>query len=139
MAEIVTAEIWLYSKLHGDSTLLALCPGGVFTWPVPATYSGQYVLYQMQSGMDIRGNGPARIGVNGLWLVRAVAEALSFGGNLQSAANRIDVLLQAASSTSSLSAGVVWACVRVEPFQLVELADGRQFRHLGGIYRIWVQ
>lgn len=137
MAEIVTAETWLYSKLHGDSTLLALCTGGVFTWPVPATYTQPYVLYQMQSGMDIRGNGPGRIGVNGLWLVRAVFEAMSYAGNLQSAANRIDTLLQAASGTAT--GGTVWACVREQPFQLVEVADGRQFRHLGGLYRIWVQ
>lgn len=137
MAEIVTAETWLYTKLHGDSTLLALCTGGVFTWPVPATYSQPYVLYQMQSGMDIRGNGPTRIGVNGLWLVRAVFEALTYTGNLLSAANRIDVLLHAASGTAT--GGVVWACVREQPFQLVEVADGRQFRHLGGLYRLWVQ
>lgn len=137
MSEIWTAESWLYSKLHGDATLLALVPGGVYTWPVPANISGAFVLYQMQSGMDIRGNGPGRIGVNGLWLVRAVFEALSFGGNLQTAANRIDTLLQAASGTAT--GGVVWACVREEPFQLVEVADGRQFRHLGGTYRIWVQ
>ncbi|MBP8291937.1 MAG: hypothetical protein KAX65_04140 [Caldilineaceae bacterium] len=137
MAEIVTAETWLYTKLHGDATLLALVPGGVYTWPVPATYSGQYVLYQMQSGVDIRGVGPSRLGVNGLWLVRVVAEALSFGGNLQTAANRLDVLLQAASGTAT--GGTVWSCVREQPFQLVELANGRQFRHLGGIYRLWVQ
>lgn len=137
MSEIFTAESWLYSKLHGDSTLLALVPGGVYTWPVPANVAGAFVLYQLQSGVDIRGVGPARIGVNGLWLVRAVAETNSFGGNLLAAADRIDVLLQAASGT--VTAGVIWACVREEPFQLVELADGRQWRHLGGSYRLWVQ
>ena len=137
MAEIFTAEAWLYGKLHGDATLLALVPGGVYTWPVPTTISGAFALYQMQAANDIRGNGPTRIGVNGLWLVRAVAETQSFGGNLLAAANRIDVLLQAASGTAT--GGVVWACVREEPFQLVETRDGRQWRHLGGQYRIWVQ
>lgn len=149
MSEIWTAETWLYSKLHGDSTLMALTPGGVHTWPVPALVpnesgvmvplSGAYVLYQMQTANDIRGVGPARIGVDGLWLVRVVAETNSFGGNLLAAADRIDVLLQAASGT--VTAGVIWACVRTEPFQLVELTEGgkRQFRHLGGQYRIWVQ
>ena len=136
MAEIVTAETWLYTKLHGDATLLALVPGGVYTWPVPTTVTGAYVLYQMQSGVDIRGVGPSRLGVNGLWLVRVVAETLSFGGNLLTAADRIDVLLQAASGT--VTAGVVWACVREEPFQLVETKDGRQWRHLGGQYRVFV-
>ncbi len=137
MSEIWTAESWLYSKLHGDATLLALVPGGVYTWPVPANIGGAFVLYQMQAANDIRGVGPARIGVNGLWLVRAVAETNSFGGNLLAAADRIDVLLQAASGT--VTAGVIWACVREAPFQLVETKDGRQWRHLGGQYRIWVQ
>lgn len=137
MAEIVTAESWLYNKLHGDGTLLALCTGGVFTWPVPAEYTQPYVLYQLQSGVDIRGMGPLRIGVNGLWLVRAVFEQPSFGGNLKTAADRIDTLLHAASGTAT--GGTVWACVREQPFQLVEPASGRQFRHLGGIYRLWVQ
>ena len=137
MSEIYTAEAWLYSKLHGDATLLGYCPGGVHTWPVPTTVTTAFVLYQMQSGVDIRGVGPTRIGVNGLWLVRAVAEAKSFGGSLLSAADRIDALLQAASG--SVTAGVVWACEREAPVQLVETRDGRQWRHLGGQYRLWVQ
>lgn len=136
MAEIFTAETWLYTKLHGDSTLLGLCPGGIHTWPVPTTFAGRYVLYQNQSAVDVRGMGPARIGVNGLWLVRVVDEALSFGGSLQTAADRLDVLLQAASG--AVTGGNIWACVREEPFQLVELADGRQYRHLGGIFRIFL-
>lgn len=137
MAETVTAETWLYTKLHGDSTLLASVPGGVHTWPAPANASGAYVLYQMQSGVDIRGVGPTRIGVSGLWLVRVVAETQSYTGNLLTAANRIDVLLHAASGTAT--GGTVWACVREQPFQLPETKDGRQWRHLGGIYRLWVQ
>lgn len=137
MSEIWTAETWLYSKLHGDSTLMALTPGGVYTWPVPANVAGAYVLYQMQSGMDIGLYGPARAGVNGLWLVRVVAETRSFGGNLLAAADRIDVLLQLGARTA-VAGGAIFGCARMEPFQLVEPADGRQFRHLGGIYRIFV-
>lgn len=137
MAEIVTAERWLYGKLKNDATLTGLASGGVYTWPVPAGITLPYVLYQNQTGTDIRGTGATRIGVNGLWIVRAIAETYSFGGNLQSAADRIDALLH--GKASAVTGGVVWACVRTEPFQLVEMADGRQFRHLGGIYRIYVQ
>ena len=143
MAEIFTAETWLYSTLHGDGTLLALCPGGVLTWPLPtnaagqAIYPGQYVLYQMQSGLDIGLYGPGRAGVNGLWLVRVVAETFSFGGNLQTAANRMDVLLQLGVRTA-VTGGYIFGCARLEPFQLVEPVGSRQYRHLGGIYRIFV-
>jgi hypothetical protein len=138
LSEIVTAERWLYSKLGADTALLALCPGGVHTWPVPAGVALPYVLYQMQSAFDVRGTGPTRIGISGVWLVRVVGETLSFGGNLQSAADRIDALLQA--KASAVTGGNVWACVRVQPFELVETgSSGRQFRHLGGMYRLWAQ
>ena len=135
MAEIVTAETWLYSKLN-EATLKGYATGGIFTWPAPTEYSQPYVLFQMQSGRDIRGNGPTIIGVNGLWLVRAIFEQASWGGNLKAAADRINTLLHAASGTAT--GGTIWACVRTEPFQLVEVVAGRQFRHLGGIYRLWV-
>lgn len=137
--ETLTADRWLYATLSGDATLMALVTG-VYTWPVPEGAALPYVLFQEQSARDLTALGPHRVWVDGLWLVRAVAEARSWGGNLETAANRIDALLQAASGAvvAPLPPGNVWACVRVQPFRLTETAQSRSIKHLGGIFRLYV-
>lgn len=134
MAEGVIVDRWLYGRLTGDATLMGLITG-VYSLPVLAGKAPPYVVMQEQTVRDIRGVGPARIGIGGTWLVRGVAETASWGGTLEQIANRIDVLLQAASGTTT--GGVVWACVRERPFRLVENTSNGQYRHLGGIYQIW--
>lgn len=131
MSEIVTAETWLFGILDSDPSLRALV-SRVSSYPAPRDTQFPYVVYQFSSGQDVRGTGPNRVGVSGEWLVRVIAETSSFVGDLQRAADRIDSLLHAASGQS------IWACVRLRPFQLVENISGRQIRHLGGFYRIWV-
>ena len=132
--EPLSVDRWLYAKLTGDTTLMALITG-VYTLPAPASAVLPFVLIQEQASSDIRGVGPARIGITGTWLVRGVAQTVSWAGNLETIANRIDVLLQAASGT--VSGGVVWACVRERPFRLIETVQSGTFRHQGGQYRIW--
>lgn len=134
MAESVVVDRWIYGKLFNDATLMTLVTG-VYSSPVPPGKLLPYVVLQEQTTRDIRGVGPSRIGIGGTWLVRAVMETPSWGGSLETIANRIDVLLQAASG--SATGGVVWACVRERPFRLVESTQNGQYRHLGGIYQIW--
>ncbi|MGL4651570.1 MAG: hypothetical protein ACRC1H_19340, partial [Caldilineaceae bacterium] len=59
------------------------------------------------------------------------------------AADRIDALLQGSAGSvaaaSPLPAGNVWACVRETPFRLVEETATAQYRHLGGVYRLYVK
>lgn len=133
MAEGVIVDRWLYARLTGDATLMGLVTG-VYAMPVPPGKALPYVVFQEQSTRDIRGVGPARIGVDGTWLVRGVAETAGYGGALEQIADRIDVLLQASSGT--VSGGMVWACVRQRPFRLVESTQNGQYRHMGGIYQI---
>lgn len=132
--ETYTADKWLYATLTGDTTLMALVTG-VYTWPVPQDTALPYVLFQEQSARDMQGMGPMRIWSTGTWLVRIVAETRSWGGALETAANRLDVLLQAQSGTVT-GGGRVFVCVREQPFRLVETVQSRQFRHMGGMYRI---
>jgi len=132
--ETFTADKWLYATLTGDTTLMALVTG-VHTWPVLQDTPLPYVLFQEQSARDMQGMGPARIWVTGTWLVRIVAETRSWGGTLETTANRLDTLIQAASGTVT-GGGRVFVCVREAPFRLVETVQSREFRHMGGIYRI---
>lgn len=135
--ETITADRWIYSLLHNDATLAALVTG-VYTWPAPETGVLPYVLFQEQAATDLRQIGPARVWVNGLWLVRVVAEARGWGGAIETAANRVDALLHGAAG-SVAGSGTVWGCVREQPFRLVEPGQGGRIRHLGGIYRIFVK
>lgn len=140
MAETWVADSWLFGVLSGDVPLMALATGGVYAHNNPSrTVAFPYVLFQQQAaGADVRGVGPVRIMAPMVYLVRGIAEGNSFGGSLKSIADRIDALLQAQHGTAA--DGVIVACVRERSFALPETtADGRQYRHLGGVYRIWVQ
>lgn len=131
--ETLTVDRWLYSTLTGDAALMALVTG-VHTWPVPQGAPLPYALFQEQASRDVQGMGPARLWVTGPWLVRAVFETRSWGGALEQVANRIDALLQAQGGV--VAGGQVFVCVREQPFRLVETVQSREFRHLGGIYRV---
>ena len=139
MAETWTADSWLYGVLAGDTQLMTLATGGVYGHNNPIRPTFPYILFQLQAAAaDVMGVGPARIMTPLLYLVRGINEGNTFGGNLKSIADRIDALLQANHGT--VTGGVVVGCVRERPFVLPEVAgDGRQFRHMGGLYRIWVQ
>ena len=137
MAETLVAESWLYTVLAADTALAAVVGTRIYGYLAPPTATMPYVVYQQQAGHDVRGTGPTRIMADMLYVVRGIAETNSFTGNLETIANRIDAVLQAASGTNVR--GVVVACVREQPFSLVESTSEGQFRHLGGIYRLWAK
>jgi hypothetical protein len=134
--ETVTADRWITARLRNDATLMGLVTK-VHQWPVPANAVLPYVLFQEQSAVDLEVLGGERVWVDGLWLVRAVAETRDWGGALEQAANRIDALLHKAAGPAT--GGNVWACRRVRPFRLTEDRESGQFRHLGGLYRLYVK
>jgi hypothetical protein len=134
--ETVAAEQWLYSKLSGDAQLAAVVGTRVYGYRAPDGAALPYVLYQNQAARDVAGVGPARIGSSLMYLVRVVGETTTFAA-LQTAAARIDAVLQGAAGT--VPDGEVWGCGREQPFVLVETNAGKQVRHLGGVYRVWAK
>jgi multidrug efflux pump subunit AcrA (membrane-fusion protein) len=68
---------------------------------------------------------------------KAALQALEEGSRPEDIAKRIDAVLHAASGSNV--DGVIIACTRLRPFQLTELTDGVQYRHLGGFYRLLAQ
>ncbi len=134
--ETLVAEQWLYTVLSTDSQLAAVVGTRIYAYIAPENATFPYVVYQNQAGRDVRGVGPLRIMANLLYVVKVVGQTNTFGA-LETAANRIDAVLQAASGTPTR--GTVIACVREQPFALVESLDTGQYRHLGGIYRLWAK
>lgn len=131
--ETNAAEQWIATSLKADGPLAALVSTRIYNTlrdgPVPC------VIFQLQApGPDFNVLGGSRVWTPLHYLVRGIAEQESYEGDLASIANRIDAVLHKASGSNA--AGVIYSCVRVRVFQLPEVADGRQYRHLGGIYEI---
>jgi hypothetical protein len=135
MAESTTIDLWLNTALSGDASLAAVVGTRIYSDLAPDGAALPMVVYQMQAANDLMTNGAARVWANTLFLVRGVAQRVSYDGDLITMANRIDAVLHGASGSNA--EGNVWECVRERPFRLTEVgADGKQYRHLGGLYRI---
>ncbi len=142
MAELWSIDQWIYTTLKADAPLTALIGGAVtpriFADIAPQTTPAvvlPYVLYQMQAATDLTVIGAVRVWSNCLYLVRGVAETTSWGGNLETISNRIEIALHAKSGSNA--SGVIYSAVRESPFRLPEIAaDGKQYRHAGVIVRI---
>lgn len=98
-----------------------------------------FIVYQLQSGLDLRVVGPDRVWVDTLYVVKAVAQCDDFGTLAPVAAALDDALTSTTGGTVADPSGQVFCCVREEPFRLTEVSNGQQFRHLGGIYRLYAQ
>lgn len=132
--EMAAARQWLYGVLHGDATLLGLgrdvFPGGT----APESFGFPFVTFQFMSGRDLMEIASIRIWTNMIWLVKVVGETADIS-TLDAIWARIDVLLHRGSGTPA--AGTVWACVRESTFELPETIQGKQYRSLGGTYRLY--
>ncbi len=131
--ETNVAEGWMTTLLKADAQLAAIVGTRVYN----TTRKGAVpcVLFQLQApGADLMVLGGARVWTPLTYLVRGIAEQESYEGDLATIANRIDAVLHRTSGSNA--AGTVFACVRIRAFQMVEQANGREFRHLGGLYEI---
>jgi hypothetical protein len=135
MTQPTAAETWLYSKLSADATLLGLVSTRIYGYVAPPQTTYPLVIYQYQAGHDVGGVSAVRIMSQEVYVVKAVGRDTSFS-TLKPIAKRIDELLHRASG--STADGQVLACVREQPFRMVEVEDGIEYRYLGGIYRIFV-
>lgn len=128
---------WLTSVLEGDSQLAGLAPGGVWDGPANEGTLMPFIRFDMQTARVVRGIGTIEIEVNSLWLVRAVCEGTTYLP-LAPVVRRIHSLLHGVA-VQTVSDGTIHVCVREDPFRQPSIEGGRQTRHLGAIYRIFVQ
>lgn len=147
--ELWIAEAWIYGVLEDDATLEALLPGtnAATIWPgiAPTGTLEPYVILAFQGGGDVNGlgSGLSRIFSSFLYQVTAYGPYSTLGV-LAPIAKRIDELLHGKSGTilapdNTTVLGSVLSCVRERPLTLPEIAGGKQYRRLGGVYRIQVQ
>ena len=137
MANILTAERWLYSKLSGDTGT-----GGVATLVSSRIYNGiaaqgatyPLVVFQSMSGVDVQGVGSTFIMENEVFSVKVVTQDRSYS-TAETIANRINYLLHKASGTAT--GGVVLACVRQYVDKIETIEDGVQYKTIMQRYRIY--
>lgn len=134
MSESTAIDRWLNTVLAADAALAAVVGTRIYADQAPDSAPLPVVIYQVQSSRDLMALGAHRVWANTLYVVRGIAQTIAYGGNLITIADRIDAVLHAASG--STVEGEVYECVREGEFRMTETANGVQYRHLGGLYRI---
>lgn len=135
MSELSAVDKWLYTMLSTDAALTAIVSTRVYDTLAVESATFPYVVFRYQGGSDVRTNGAGRIMVSSVYQVKVIGKGVPFS-SLTAAASRIDALLNAKYGANS--DGQVWA-VREQPIKYLELDNGVQYRHLGGLYRVWSQ
>lgn len=137
--ESLVAEQFINARLRADTALVALLSdgaNGIYTdiIPVKATYPAVQVVYY--SGADLMHLGNTHIWSDLYYIVRGVCEGGSFVP-LSDIAKRLTAALDNAQGNST--GGTVFGVVRTGPFRMAEADGERQFRHLGGYFRIFAK
>lgn len=127
-------EPWLYATLSDDPELAGLVGDRVSGTLSSVPLKPPYVTFSLQDPLDVIGIGGVRISTDNLYVVKAVGQTGSWA-DVRPIASRIDYLLHRPTATMTSGAGSL-TCVREKTAQMVEVDDGLQYRHLGGIYRI---
>ncbi len=136
MLETARALEWIYTLLHGDSTLQGLAPGGVWHGLAPVGTVAPWVIAQHQAGTDVMVNSAYRVLVRDQFLVKIVGPTSGYA-NLVAAADRVDTLLH--NSKGTVTDATILEVVRIAPLAIDELVDGVLYSNLGGEYRVWTR
>jgi hypothetical protein len=134
--EVVSlVDTWLHAILSGDSTL-STAVGGRVIGDVGdiGTFAVPFVQHVFQSTRDISTADGTIIDTDSLYVVKVVGESGSWSA-LEPVAARIHTLIHGPGVTRTLSGGSL-TCVRERIVKQIEEEAGRQYRHLGGQYRI---
>jgi hypothetical protein len=143
-AEQALTDAYVEAQLAQAGIVVALeavatgLSGRVFPDMAPDGTKYPFIVYQCQSPpRDVRGVGVVRVMVDTLYVVKAVAQTLTWDP-LVPVAKAIDQAMTSADTTV-VGDGLVLSSVRQEQFSLVTVESGKQFRHFGGQYRIQAQ
>lgn len=138
--ETVAVDRYIYQTLAGDAALTALLPdgaSGIVLAPADAGMAEPFVSFQFAgAGRDQRVAGGRLVTVM-LYDIKVVARGTNLVGDVLTAVDRIDALLDAGSQHED--GDTVIDCIRVSPISYPEVVDGVRYHHIGGTYRFTVQ
>lgn len=139
--ETLAVDEWLYATMAADASIGALVADRIYAEVAPADATFPLIITTHLSSTDVRAaTQQSRIMVSGLWLVKGVVNDSSFNNTLKAIAERIDALFHASSGGTADGGGAaIFTSHREQPFRLAEVESGKQYRHLGGQFRIYAQ
>lgn len=136
--EIVAAERWLFSALSGSAALAAVVGTRIYGHKVPIGTTYPLAYFTMPAAADdfltVEAN---RVWSTFVYAVRVIGKVESYVP-LETGAAAIETALHKASGTNV--SGVIYAAIKEAPFAMIETdRDGAELRHLGGLFRLYVQ
>lgn len=134
--EFEALDEYIQTVLQADSQLTATGIMGYFAHSVPAQAPTPYILLTYNGSVDNNTVGTTRANTEIFYIVRVVDQAWAFTSTMQTAAERIDKLLQ--GKTGSAFGYTIEGGLRVRPYVMVEETKDLPWRHLGGRYHFWV-
>jgi hypothetical protein len=139
-SETDIAARYIYSKLTASSAITAIVGSRIFEGVAPQGTTAPWIVYSSLAPTDTYAIGAIRIMTRDQWLVRAVAQTASFGGDIGTLADAIEAALHGTDGTSgAVTGGYTVECYRLMPHRLLQVDNGVQWRYKGGIYRISTQ
>ena len=136
--ELDETERWLYDRLSKDTGVIAAVAGRVFSYVAPAATLYPFLLFSWQGDHDVQTHDGSTVWVEAVYTVQAIGEGRSSEA-LGGAAAALHYSLQGSSGVSPSGRARVISCLRDSSLTIGELIGGRQYRHVGGQYRIRTQ
>lgn len=142
--ELTTVDEWIYSTLAGDNTLVGYLgdggssPGGpgVFMDTIRDDTTYPYVIGNLMISMDTLTSSGDSLIVVADYTIKGVDRAVNYDV-LAHMHQRMFQLLHNQSGTTA--DGRVLKCLRQRQVKYSRINETIQYRHLGGIYRFWVE
>lgn len=131
---------FIASRLAASAAITGLVSTRIYQDVAPQNATMPYIVFASLAPNDLRAVGAVRIATRDQWLVKAVVQSASYGGNLTTLADAINTQLHGDDGVSGVVAGgSVIHSYRRRPFRLAEVNNGISYRWKGGIYDILAQ
>ena len=142
--ELDVMATFIVDRLKASAPITALVGSGsaarIYQDVAPQNATMPYIVFASLAPNDVSAVGAVRIATRDQWLVKAVIQASSFGGNLTTLADAINTQLHGDSGLSGVaSGGRVVHSYRARPFRLSETNNGIAYRWKGAIFNIMAQ
>lgn len=142
--ELPAIDNFFYLTASADAALTALLGvaldpdvnPGVYVDTVPAETTYPYVLATMRATGDTLTSDGTIVLTRADYLIKGVDRAESYEG-LRPIAQRLHQLFHQAEGV--VADGLVLKCIRQQAIHYPEIHEDVSYRHLGGIYRFWVE
>jgi hypothetical protein len=136
VSETLFVDQWLYDTFRNDSALNNAVGGRFYVDVIPENASYPNVVFTMSSANDVFGQGTFRIMNRATYHVKVVGQTRSYW-EIDPIYRMVDDLLQGKGGDTANAH--IFSCMRYSEFRLAEFTNGRDYRHLGGLYQIEMQ